>query len=108
MVHIRVESKRMSGHSRESFFVSKANILASQNLFRPSTSRKKVQTDVFSSKSSLENDLRDFLKFNVNDFMFINSHYMESLVLQERSFTLVLFILNFLAILINVLLQEVV
>lgn len=59
------------------------------------------------NRSDLEQELREFLKFNSNDFMFINSSFLESMVLKERSYTLILFILNFLAVTITVLYQEV-
>lgn len=81
---------------------------AGQKIFTAHRIRtKRLPSRFTGGEDTIEDDFHDFLRFNQNDFMFLNSTLMEAMVLKERSFTLVLLILNFLAIMINVLVQEV-
>jgi hypothetical protein len=107
MVHIFPGARRNSNIRRESLNSNKSNKIFPLKSFFPKIKNTKRDDNSIIFQSELGRELNEFLKFNSNDFMFINSSFLESMVLKERSYTLILFILNFLAVTVTVLFQEV-
>ena len=107
MVHIITKPKEPNALHRESLKSNGSNKIFPLKSFYAKNKLKTQESKNVMNRSDLEQELREFLKFNSNDFMFINSSFLESMVLKERSYTLILFILNFLAVTITVLFQEV-
>lgn len=107
MVHIFPGRRRNSKLKRESLNSNNSNKIFPLKSFYPKNKRNKRKEKSITSQTELGRELHEFLKFNSNDFMFVNSSFLESMVLKERSYTLILFVLNFLAVTVTVLFQEV-
>lgn len=108
MVHIFPGRRRKSKIKRDSLNSNNSNKIFPLKSFFPKNRSNKRNENSVTSQSELGRELNEFLKFNSNDFMFVNSSFLESMVLKERSYTLILFVLNFLAVTVTVLFQEVV